>query len=300
MSDEGYYTQKAVYIPMAWKAVTQEGAYCSACGAQLDDDAGSCSLCKAPFSKSADAVVCKICGCFTPSTHSRCNSCGIQIGVIEIEDVEKSEEDLPSIIHRIVNDENERVSKMMDKESDEPELDIDIASILYQELISSLDKLEKLSEDLYALDRLPDWRKIQKINRFWAKFKGIVDDLREIHKVLDSFQGKVFFEGGKLSALERGKLREERLVEEIYHLRKELIAREVALLMADDEFLTGLSKDMGVVESTARVPIEKEEMQRVLATIDRLIASLPKGVLAQFAHSKEYISFEKLLAKYGI
>jgi hypothetical protein len=286
---------------MAWKAVTTEGAYCSACGAQLDDDAGACSLCKAPFSKTANAVICKICGCFTPSTHSRCNSCGIQIGVIEVEDVEVSEEDLPTIINRIVEQESRPEQRgEPDDETKEEELDIDIASILYQELISSLEKLEKLSEDLYALDRLPDWRKIQKINRFWAKFKVIVEGLRETHKVLDSFQGKVFFEGGKLSALERSKMREERLVEEIYQLRKELIAREVALLMADDEFLTGLSKDMSHVDRGNDKPIDREEMQRVLATIDRLIASLPKGVLAQFAHSKEYISFEKLLAKYGI
>jgi len=285
---------------MAWKAVTTEGAYCSACGAQLDDDAGSCSLCKAPFSKSADAIVCRICGSFTPSTHSRCNSCGVQIGIIEIEDVEACEEDLPAIIHKIVADEKDRVAKMKEEEDEGSELNIDIASILYQELISSLDKLEKLSEELYALDRLPDWRKIQKINRFWAKFKVIVEGLREVHKVLESFQGKVFFEGGKLSALERSKLREERLIEEIYHLRKELIAREVALLMADDDFLTSLSKDIGVVDRSDHQPIEREEMQRVLNTIDRLIASLPKGALAQFAHSKEYIAFEKLLAKYGV
>lgn len=285
---------------MAWKAVTTEGAYCSACGAQLEDDAASCSLCKAPFSKSADAIVCKICGSFTPSTHSRCNSCGVQIGIIEIEDVEACEEDLPAIIHKIVTDEKDRVAKLKEEQDEESELDIDIASILYQELISSLDKLEKLSEELYALDRLPDWRKIQKINRFWAKFKTIVENLREVHKVLESFQGKVFFEGGKLSALERSKLREERLIEEIYHLRKELIAREVALLMADDDFLTGLSKDIGRVERSDRQPIDKEEMQHVLNTIDRLIASLPKGALAQFAHSKEYIAFEKLLAKYGV
>jgi hypothetical protein len=127
-----------------------------------------------------------------------------------------------------------------------------------------------------------------------------VEGLREVHKVLESFQGKVFFEGGKLSALERSKLREERLIEEIYHLRKELIAREVALLMADDDFLTSLSKDIGVVDRSDHQPIEREEMQRVLNTIDRLIASLPKGALAQFAHSKEYIAFEKLLAKYGV
>jgi len=283
---------------MAWKAVTPDGAYCSTCGAPVEEGASSCKICKEPFSKTVEAVVCKICGCFTPASHSRCSSCGIQIGEIEIEDVEVSEEELSTVITRIVGREIKEKSDGAEEENEEG-IDIEVASIIYQELITNLEKLEKLGEDLFSLDRLPDWRKIQKINRFWPKFKEILDRLSEIRRILSSSQGKVFFEGGKGSVLERARMREERLQAEVARLRRELIAREIALLMADDEFLMDLSRDIATMEHDSE-PVDMEELRRILATIDRLLALLPKGILAQFAHSKEYIAFEKMLAKYGL